>query len=74
MLLVPYLQLWPSTAGDQQLGLTVYLAVLIVSGVIAIWFLFFNPIWKFGRGLGTPVRDWRKRPQRGAGDELPMAE
>lgn len=74
VLFVPYLELWPSTAGDQRLGLTVYLAVLAISGMIAIWFLFFNPIWKFGRGLGTPVRDWRKRPSLTVGDELPIAE
>ena len=74
VLLVPYLKLWPSTTGDQRLGLTVYLAALAISGVIAIWFLFFNPIWRFGRGLGDPVRDWRKRPRATTGDELPIAE
>ena len=74
VLLVPYLTLWPSTVGDQQRGLTVYLAALVISGVIAIWHLCFNPIWKFGRGLGTPVRDWRKRRSAGAGDEIPIAE
>jgi hypothetical protein len=61
VLLVPYARLWPSTAGDQQLGLAIYLGVIALSGVIAIWFLFFNPIWKFGRGLRDPIRDWRRR-------------
>ena len=73
VLLVPYLNLWPSTEGDQRTALTVYLATLVVSGVIAIWYLFFNPIWKFGRGLGTPVRDWRKKRRATEGDELPVA-
>jgi hypothetical protein len=61
VLIVPYARLWPATAGDQRMALTVYIATLVVSAVIAVWFLLFNPIWKFGRGQGTPVRDWRKR-------------
>lgn len=62
ILLLPYARLWPSTSGDQQLGLAIYLGVIALSGVVAIWFLFFNPIWKFGRGLRDPIRDWRRRP------------
>jgi hypothetical protein len=73
VLLVPYVNLWPTTEGDQRIGLTVYLAALAISGVIAIWYLCFNPIWKFGRGPGEPVRDWRKRRSATEGDELPVA-
>lgn len=62
VLIAPFLQLWPASEGIQRTSLTVYLGVLAVSGVIAVWFLLFNPIWKFGRGLGVPARDWRQRP------------
>jgi hypothetical protein len=73
VLIGPYANLWPTTEGDQRTALTVYLATLVFSGTIAIWYLFFNPIWKFGRGLGTPVRNWRKRRSAAEGDEIPIA-
>lgn len=74
VLIVPYLQLWPSTEGNHQVNLSVYLGVLIISGVIAVWLLVFSPIWKLGRGMGTPVRNWRRRRSATEGDELPIAE
>ena len=64
----PFVELWPGTEGVQRISLSVYLGVLVVSGVIAVWFLCFNPIWKFGRGLGEPVRDWRRRPVESSAD------
>jgi hypothetical protein len=73
VLIAPYLNLWPSTEGQQQTALTVYLAVLVFSGAIALWFLFFNPIWKFGRGQGTQVRNWRRRARNPTGDDGPIA-
>jgi hypothetical protein len=74
VLLVPYLMLWPAAAGDQRLGLALYLLVIALSGATAIWFLFVSPIWRLGRGMGTPARDWRKRPGSTPGDGLPIAE
>lgn len=70
VLLLPYGALWPTAAGNQQLGLTVYLAVLVFSGAVAFWLLFCSPIWRFGRGAGEPVRAWRRRPAGDTGDAL----
>jgi hypothetical protein len=70
VLLIPYIRMWPSTAGDQRLGLAVYLGVIVVSGAIALWFLVFSPIWRLGRGQGQPLRDWRRRAQVDSSDAL----
>lgn len=61
VLFAPYLALWPRTAGDQRLSLAVYLSVLVVSGVLAAWYLLVSPIWRLGRPLGPPSREWRRR-------------
>ena len=74
MLFVPYVRLWPSTVGDQRLGLTIYLAVLAISGAVSVWLLFFSPIWRLGRRQGTPVRNWRRSAIAQAGaDDLNIA-
>lgn len=45
VLLVPYVRLWP-TAGAQQLGLTIYIVVLVASGIISIIYLLLLPRWR----------------------------
>ena len=39
VLIVPFAQFWPTTAGQARLSLSIYIAVLVYSGVLAAWFL-----------------------------------
>jgi hypothetical protein len=45
VLIVPFVRLWPAVP---SLSLTVYIAVLVASGALAIWFLLLSPKWRFG--------------------------
>ncbi len=46
VLIAPYLQLWPGTTGVSRLSLSIYIAVLAVSGGLAIGYLLLSPSWR----------------------------
>lgn len=50
ILIVPFLQRLPTIAPELQISLYIYTAVLIYSGMLALYFLFLNPVtWIFTR-------------------------
>ena len=58
VLIAPFLALTATVASDHLISLIVYLAVLIYSGSLAIYYLFVNPQTRFGSGTRL-----RSRPQ-----------
>ena len=50
VLIVPFLSLLKTVKPESMLNLVVYVAVLIYSGVIALYFLFINPRTRIGSG------------------------
>lgn len=42
----PFVQRWPQSGGEQQLSLTIYLAVILGSGVLAVTYLFLRRRWR----------------------------
>lgn len=48
VLIVPFIWLFPTVAPGHMLNLIVYTAVLIYSGTLAIWYLFFHSKTRFG--------------------------
>jgi hypothetical protein len=54
VLIVPFLTRLPTTAPEFQIGLTIYTAVIIYSGLLAIYYLFLN----------KPTHLWSRRPSK----------
>jgi len=52
VLIVPFLQRLPTIAPDRRWSLTIYIVVIVLSGLLAIYYLFFNPstrLWRAAR-------------------------
>jgi hypothetical protein len=48
VLIVPFVRLWSAVP---SLSLTVYIAVLVLSGALATWFLLLSSKWRFGSAM-----------------------
>ncbi|MDL1886182.1 hypothetical protein FBR01_21405 [Anaerolineae bacterium CFX8] len=52
VLIVPFLQRLPTIAPDRRWSLIIYIVVIVLSGLLAIYYLFFNPatrLWRAAR-------------------------
>lgn len=58
ILIIPFLQRLPTVAEEFRTNLYIYTAVVILSGVLAAYYLFFHPSTRMWSELRAGLREW----------------